>query len=121
MSMTNDNKITNQFSKSETLDKKSEGTGSVVDNLKYSELLQPYEETVCAHFSGHEAMVYRSVSMPAKKDDLTPSRLRKYDSITEAEAEYKMPDVSELEEGERLKVHDPRCGNENQRTYAFAA
>lgn len=84
--------------------------GSIVDDLMYAELMRPFEETVKAHFSGREAVVYRSVSIPAKEEDLKPRKLRKYESVTQAEVEYEMPSIAELEDWERLKVLNQHLG-----------
>lgn len=77
---------------------------SIVDDLMYAELIRPLEETVEAHFSGRKSVVYRSVSIPAREENLKPRKLRKYESVAQAEAEYEMPPIDELEEWERLKV-----------------
>lgn len=85
--------------------------GSVVDDLMYAELMRPYEDIVAAHFSGRSAVVYRSVSIPADEKNLLPRKLRKYESIAQAEAEYQMPDAMNLENGERLKELNHHLGS----------
>ena len=85
--------------------------GSVVDDLMYAELMRPYEDIVAAHFSGRSAVVYRSVSIPANEKNLLPRKLRKYESIAQAEAEYQMPDAMNLENGERLKELNHHLGS----------
>lgn len=86
-------------------------SGSVVDDLMFAELMRPYEETVATHFTGRPAVVYRSVSMPAKQEDLRPRKLRVYESVAQAEVEYKMPDVADLEDWERLKNLNKHLGS----------
>lgn len=85
--------------------------GSVVDDLMHAELIRPYEETVVAHYSGRPAFVYRSVSIPANQKDLLPRKLRKYESVAQAEVEYEMPDVANLKDDERLKVLNHHLGS----------
>lgn len=85
-------------------------SGSIVDDLMYAELIRPFEETVEAHFSGRQAVVYRSVSIPAREENLKPRKLRKYESVAQAEAEYEMPPVAELEDWERLKILNQHLG-----------
>ena len=85
--------------------------GSVVDDLMYAELMRPYEDIVATHFSGRSAVVYRSVSIPANEKNLLPRKLRKYESIAQAEAEYQMPDAMNLENGERLKELNHHLGS----------
>lgn len=87
------------------------GSSSIVDDLMYANLIRPFEKTVEAHFSGREAMVYRSVSIPAKEENLKPRKLRKYETIAQAEAEYEMPSIEELEDWERLKVLNQHLGS----------
>lgn len=97
-----------------SLEKTSESvvvSGSVVDDLMYAELMRPFEETVEAHFSGRQAVVYRSVSIPAREENLKPRKLRKYESVAQAEAEYEMPPVAELEDWERLKILNQHLGS----------
>ncbi len=84
---------------------------SVVDDLMYAELMRPFEETVEAHFSGRQAVVYRSVSIPAREENLKPRKLRRYESVAQAEAEYEMPPVAELEDWERLKILNQHLGS----------
>ena len=84
---------------------------SIVNDLMFAELMRPYEETVATHFTGRPAVVYRSVSMPAKQEDLRPRKLRMYESVAEAEVEYKMPDVANLEDWERLKILNKHLGS----------
>lgn len=86
-------------------------SGSIVDDLMFAELMRPYEETVATHFTGRPAVVYRSVSMPAKQEDLRPRKLRMYESVAQAEVEYKMPDVANLEDWERLKNLNKHLGS----------
>lgn len=85
--------------------------GSIVDDLMFSELMRPYEKTVEAHFSGREAVVYRSVSLPAKQSDIKPRKLRAYETITDAEVNYEMPPVENLEDAERLKQLNHHLGS----------
>lgn len=93
-------------------EKKSISTvGSVVDDLMYAELMRPYEDTVAAHFSSRSAIVYRSVSIPANEKNLLPRKLRKYESVAQAEAEYQMPDVMDLKDEERLKELNHHLGS----------
>lgn len=86
-------------------------SGSVVDDLMHAELIRPYEETVIAHFSGRSAFVYRSVSIPVNQKNLLPRKLRKFESVAQAEVEYDMPDVTNLTDGERLKVLNQHLGS----------
>lgn len=85
-------------------------TGNI-DDLMYAELIRPFEETVAAHFSGRETVVYRSVSIPAREENLKPRKLRKYESVAQAEAEYELPPVAELEDWERLKILNQHLGS----------
>lgn len=85
--------------------------GSIVDDLMFAELMRPYEKTVEAHFSGREAVVYRSVSLPAKPGDIKPRKLREYETITDAEVNYEMPSVEDLQDEERLKQLNHHLGS----------
>ena len=85
--------------------------GSVVDDLMFAELMKGLEETVESHFSARQAVVYRSVSIPARAENLKPRKLRKYESVAQAEAEYEMPPVAELEDWERLKILNQHLGS----------
>ncbi len=87
------------------------GSGSVVDDLMFAELMKGLEETVESHFSARQAVVYRSVSIPAREENMRPRKLRKYESVAQAEAEYEMPPVDELEDWERLKILNQHLGS----------
>jgi len=87
-----------------------ESATSVVEGLQYSELMKPYQSTIEMHFSGREAMVYRSVSLPAKESDLLPRRMRRYESIAEAVTNYNAPNTKGLEDAELLKQLNQHYG-----------
>ena len=106
----NDKKALQESSPEQTGETTISG-GSVVDDLLFAELIRPFEETVETHFSGRASVVYRSVSIPAREENLKPRKLRKYESVAQAEAEYKMPSIDELEDWERLKILNQHLGS----------
>lgn len=111
MNESENDKKTLQESSPEQIGEVTTGSGSVVDDLLFAGLIRPFEETVKAHYSGRESMVYRSVSIPAKEEDLKPKKLRKYESVAQAEVEYEMPPIDELEDLERLKILNQHLGS----------
>lgn len=111
MNESENDKKTLQESFLEQTGEETANSGSVVDDLMFAELIRPFEETVEAHFSGRAAVVYRSVSIPAREDNLRPRKLRKYESVAHAEAEYEMPPIDELEDWERLKILNQHLGS----------